>query len=75
MCHNSIWTRVSADFDEHLWTNSYRFTRMLTALLSDFEYFGAARKQKTQQNQRFAGLRHLLVCLFVTPSGFKPETF
>jgi len=43
---------------------------LYTAPLCDFECFDGASKQKTQQNQRFAGLWHLLVCLFVTPSGF-----
>jgi hypothetical protein len=48
---------------------------MFTAFLGVFEYFDGVDKQKTQQNQCFAGLWLCLIGLFVTLSGFKPETF
>jgi len=55
MCHKSIWTWVWVQSGEQVLGCQYPYTDLFTALLGKTECFGDDPKEKTQQNQCFAG--------------------
>lgn len=75
MCHKSSWVCIWTKSGEQILTCLSLFTGLFTAVLRKTECFDGAPKEKTQQNQYFAGFWLLLICLLVTPSGHRSNHF